>query len=783
MNKYNLLKLIVMFFLVLIISIYLLKGVANVPSNNSSISDIFNSKVIDSNGPVESWAKNIGDINGDGLKDIIVGGHSRKRNSYLDKVLLKLGLKSDAKLFTGLVWYENPTWEKHIVTQKYSVRTDIEVSDINNDGLNDIVFLSNQGLIWLKNPDWQAVKVSTLKFHDVEVRDLNGDGVKEIIARNQSLFGYNNGNRVHVFYKKSNANWEETVLDVPHGEGIIVKDINKDGFADIVVNNVWLRNPGNNNKQWESKTYAVNWQWNDVKIQVADINGDSYEDIILVPSEPVQGKYHISWFESKMIDSTIFWQEHIIASNVETVYHSLAADDFDNDGDIDILTAKMNQGEQDNVLLFLNDGQGKGWKKKIIDTAGLHNIVAADIDGDYDIDFIGTNWQLLNRNKNYPVKLWVNKSNNKNWEKITIDSSLPINRVFVFTSDIDNDGDKDILTGNYVFRNSGKPYYNFSREKISRYDNNVSHVYDYDSDGDDDLLISKWQGYNNQYGLVDKILFKLGINDITELKGNKFFVALNNGSGSFNNTIELPDAEGDLLQGSNLINIDGQKRIILSWHKPGFGIQEYKIADSFNGDKWSWGVLSKISQDEGLSVADIDRDGDDDILLGTKWLRNEGKGLFKSFDLFLTTDKPDRNLLKDINNDNLIDVVIGYEAINKLGKVAWYEQNKDVTSSWNEHLIATIIGPMSLDVGDIDLDGDMDIVAGEHNLKFPELSRVFVFYNNLNKNREWGIRVINEGDEHHDGTQLFDYDNDGDLDVISIGWTTSSLNLYVNPLN
>ncbi|MFK5893275.1 MAG: VCBS repeat-containing protein [Pseudomonadota bacterium] len=761
----------------------------NTDSNSNNLSrsfenDIFNRIVIDGDGPVESWAKNIGDINGDGLNDIIVGGHGRKRNSYLDKVLIKLRLKSDLGLFTGLVWYENPTWEKHIITQEYSVRTDVEISDINNDGLNDIVFLSNQGLIWLKNPDWQPVKLSELKFHDIEVYDLDGDGNKEIIARNQSLFGYNNGDRVYIFTKSSDDSWNVKIIPVLHGEGLLVKDLNEDGYADIIVNKVWLRNPGNNtSKRWETLVYAENWQWSDVKIQVADMNGDQLEDIILAPAEPVNGKYHISWFESKVIDSTLSWKEHVVISNVETAYHSLATNDFDNDGDIDILTAKMNQGETAHVLVYLNAGEGKEWTEQLIDTGGLHNIVASDIDGDYDIDFIGTNWQLVDRNKSYPVSLWLNKTNNKTWQKVTIDNSLPINRVFVFTSDIDNDGDKDVLTGNYIFKNSGKPYYNFTREKLSRYDSNISQVYDYDNDGDNDLLISKWQGYNKHYGIIDKILFKLGIEDREELRGNKFFVALNNGSGVFNSIEVLPDAEGDLLQGTNIINIDGSKRIILSWHKSGFGIQAYKISGSIDDNKWSWSILSKISQDEDLSVADIDLDGDEDILLGTKWLRNEGENLFKPFDLYDTQDKPDRNFLKDINNDNKIDAIIGYEAISKLGKVAWYEQGSSPTAIWNEHVIANIIGPMSLDVGDIDLDGDMDIVAGEHNLKFPELSRVFVFYNNLNKGREWGVSVVNIGDEHHDGTQLFDYDNDGDLDIISIGWTSRSLNLYINPLN
>ena len=98
---------------------------------------------------------------------------------------------------------------------------------------------------------------------------------------------------------------------------------------------------------------------------------------------------------------------------------------------------------------------------------------------------------------------------------------------------------------------------------------------------------------------------------------------------------------------------------------------------------------------------------------------------------------------------------------------------------WPEHVIAEVVGPMSLDVADVDSDGDMDVVVGEHNLASPQQARL-LWFENLDRAMRWKEHLIHRGDEHHNGALTVDIDNDGDIDVVSIGWGHGKVVIYEN---
>ncbi|MGH9907833.1 MAG: FG-GAP repeat domain-containing protein, partial [Pyrinomonadaceae bacterium] len=240
----------------------------------------------------------------------------------------------------------------------------------------------------------------------------------------------------------------------------------------------------------------------------------------------------------------------------------------------------------------------------------------------------------------------------------------------------------------------------------------------------------------------------------------------------------ISQADGDFLQGVTIDRFnDTELQISLSWHSGGKGIQMLEVPSGPSTERWPIAKIAEISQDEALSVGDIDGDGAKDLLLGTKWLRNRG-GTWEALALSGDEGLPDRNRLADINGDGKLDAVVGFEAVSAPGDLVWYENSTD--GVWRKHVIATVVGPMSLDVGDLDKDGDLDVVVGEHDLDDSSKAKLYIFENADGKGGKWIGHLVAVGDEHHDGAMLVDIDNDEDLDIISIGWGHDRVLLYEN---
>ena len=349
----------------------------------------FNHVIIDNTGPKDPWAKITGDINGDGFEDVAIGGRQGP-----------------------LVWYAYPAWSKSVIADGGYNTVDGEMGDVDGDGDLDVVM---GGLIWYENPrpdgnpaksKWKAHKIANHPTHDVELADLDGDGDLDIVTRDQSEFGHKEGNKIYLWRQNADATWTHKVINCPHGEGITLGDIDRDGDADIAIGGIWFENTRDIvNGPWSAHRFG-DWHPN-ATVQIADINNDSRPDIVLSPSELGGQSYKMSWFEAPADPKMDNWTEHVIVEPIECVIHGLATADMNGDGMIDVVSSEMHQGaDPDEVAVFINKANGSAWTKQVISTKGSHLIRAVDIGNDGDIDIIGANWS----GPYQPVELWENKS-------------------------------------------------------------------------------------------------------------------------------------------------------------------------------------------------------------------------------------------------------------------------------------------------------------------------------------------------------------------------------------
>jgi hypothetical protein len=691
----------------------------------------------------EQTATLVLDVNKDGLLDFVVGAR---------------------KASPALTWFKrNSTgWQRYIIdSDVLPIEAGGAFHDIDGDGDYDIVMgedWSGKEVFWWENPypnyqptaSWTRHTIKengATKQHDQIFGDFDNDGKTELVFWNQ-------GAKSLLLtdippFPKHTQTWNLTPIfeAQEQAEGLTKADIDGDGIEDIIGAGRWFKYKGENHYE----ANIIDLDMVPARAAAGQLVQGGPPEVVFVIGDDVG---HLKWYEWKQNA----WHDHDLLGHEVSHGHSLAIADINKDGNQDIFCAEMHTpgvGSSAKAWIFFGDGKG-GFTKSIFSIGlGNHESKVADLDGDGDVDILSKPYTWTTPR----IDIWLNRQAPlDHWRRHVIDANKPWRTIFVDAADLDADGIKDIVTGGWWYKNPGTPDGSWQRKYIGEPLNNMATIYDFDNDGDLDILGTEGKGS----------------------KANAQFVwASNNGKGEFTIMDNIQHGEGDFLQGAVVQHLWGNKlAVALSWHATNSLVQLLEVPDNPSADQWKIRTLSEFSQDEAVSAGDIDHDGDNDLLLGTAWLRDDSNST--TVMPIANDGAPDRNRLVDINHDGWLDALVGFEAINKPGELVWYQNPANNSKTWIKHNIGTIIGPMSVDVGDLDGDGDYDVVAGEHNMKADARPKLYVFENKDGDGLRWIGHVAYIGDEHHDGAKLTDIDNDGDLDIISIGWSHGRVLLYEN---
>lgn len=175
--------------------------------------------------------------------------------------------------------------------------------------------------------------------------------------------------------------------------------------------------------------------------------------------------------------------------------------------------------------------------------------------------------------------------------------------------------------------------------------------------------------------------------------------------------------------------------------------------------------------EEGLAAADLDGDGQNELIAGTHWYKSV-RGRWEQHQFaedYITT----LIAVGDLDGDGQLEIVLsegdaciyGYPEGGKLG---WFKRGNDIRGLWHEHRLEEhLLDPHSLQLGDLCGNGRLDILVGEIGVRDrleENPPRLFVYENDGSGG--FTRHMIDHGiGTHH--ARLADFRGVGVLDIAS----------------
>ena len=569
------------------------------------------------------------DIDGDGNLDIITN------SLYLDSYIRIMYLKNINGLGNFSV---SQIIHTYIPEKNYSVRSQVQTGDIDNDGDKDIIFTANNQMGWLENvngfssfannPHIVVENYIRNRFGRVKAVDIDTDGDLDIIT----IGSENQGLEKISWYENTNGQGDfsnqNIIKSLPHGGNFIdAGDIDNDGNLDVI---------SNSNAPYD----YVSWYKND---------GSNF-----MFSDP---KY-----TSKM-------------------YHNpteATAIDLDNDGDLDVVNIVSNYF----LVWYENlDGLGNLGYQKILASGVNGKLQFSDLNGDGNIDIVASHGNNL---------MWLKNNGLANFSKPIEIIANPNVATYAFLGDIDGDGDIDIVSTNHVNSNSNYIAYNENLDGLGNFGNSIA-ILNLGSNTLKELEIKDLDGDN------DNDIAFVGDDGILGSGGQIGWLKNLDGNGNFGSKIILNNDEANSIYVSD-IDGDGDEDIITGTDSPSL-LAWYENTDG-QGSFSSRKVIFSSNQYNGISdikIADMDNDGDLDIVISSKdknnieWLENLD-GLANNFaKKIIATGIDGTNTISpvDINGDGDIDLVFS-ASDNNWPVVGWFSNSGLLSNRINGQVILDV---------------------------------------------------------------------------------------------
>jgi len=648
----------------------------------------------------------------------------------------------------------------------------LAVGDVNGDGSPD--YVTTQGLVFLNDGTGlyrqnQQLSVNSPNAGSLALGDIDSDGDLDVLE----AFSYNGG--VVVFLNNGQGTFGLPQQYITIGSqlpGLVVGDIDGDGDLDFMAANASQQTVNvqlNNGRGQFFAGQTVSLAAQPSKLATGDLDGDG--DLDLVVTHPGTASVSVRFNNG----SGLFSGSQSVAVGFSP--NGIVLGDIDADGDLDLLTANFNdsadgsQSLKGDVSVRLNNGSGvfSGTQQVAINGHPI-NLALGDTDGDGDLDLVTANGLYYYGNTT-SVRLNDGTGSFAGTQEVLV-STGPSN---VVLADVDSDGDLDMLTGGVAsasVRLNQPITAPIAVTSLAPTPNTVA------VPRTTPVTVTFDQPLNT--GAANQRALKVFGTQAGGLKtgtatvsGNTFTFAPSTSfkPGETVFTTVSPAVRG--IEGQTLLN----PKVFQ------FTAATAPATATFSSNQEPAAGLSP----QAVVVGDVDGDGDLDMLAvnyivnGRVSVRlNNGNGVFTTGRDVSVSYNPYHLALGDLDGDGDLDLVtanaggpggtVSVRINNGAGVFSEYSVGGEIGVGLSPHAVA---------LGDVDGDGDLDLLAANYTVSGSTTnSNVSVRLNN-------GNGTFSSGSEVSVGTRpvsltLGDVDNDGDLDFVTANSNTNTVSVRLN---
>jgi hypothetical protein len=345
-------------------------------------------------GPMGFGVVEAGDINGDGIPDVIVpdrfgiisvipGTKSRSFPSVLPLFPNSGGAASAADINKDGkkdVFVQSNTTYLNQGNDTFSLAGSpnaqgLFVADMDGDGFPDLIGTDGQNLLIWKgtgDPNFGGTPVIAGPGNpafQTQIVDMDGDGLPDIVESNVIIFN------------QGNLTFFQMPIMSAFNSPFAIADVDGDGKPDIITGNFTLLNKGSRNfTVVNSNNLTVTAG---AYIAVGDFNGDGKADVVYGGNE--MGLV----VEYGRGDGTFYQQSQLNVGPPSDFTQSLAVADVDGDGKADIVACLFFSQQ---CAVFTNDGTG-GFKRSYFASGSTSiDLLLTDLNGDGKPDLVISNY-------------------------------------------------------------------------------------------------------------------------------------------------------------------------------------------------------------------------------------------------------------------------------------------------------------------------------------------------------------------------------------------------------